>query len=284
MSKIAAVTGANSGIGKEICRGLLEAGYQVLMLCRNPEKAAIAQAELQHTTGSAQIEIMCVDLASLKDIVRVATDMRARFSHLNVLVNNAGLFSGKAQNSEDGYELTFAVNHLAVQLLTNQLLPLLEAGAAQDTARIVNVASEAHRRGKIHIDDVQMRRSYSGMAAYSQSKLANILHALWLSPQLNQKNVVINACHPGVVATNFANGEGGAMGWLFKMFKWAMITPEKGAATPLFLAKDPLPQPVSGRYYDKCKPKRPISSAQDIQLAEKLYGLSEELIQAALSQ
>ena len=201
MSKIAAVTGANSGIGKEVCRGLLEAGYHVLMLCRNKDRAEAAQRELHGQTGRSSTEIVIVNLASLNDIVRAAADIQARYSHLNILVNNAGLFSNQLQDSEDGYELTFAVNHLAVQLLTTQLLPMLERGATAEPSRIVNVASEAHRRGKIHWDDVHLRQSYSSMAAYSQSKLANILHALWLAKLLDTQNIVINACHPGVVAT-----------------------------------------------------------------------------------
>ena len=214
MVQKAAVTGANSGIGREVCRGLLEAGFEVLMLCRNAQKAEDAKSWLIQKTGRQTIEIVIVDLSSLNDIMRATEELLQRHSHLNVLVNNAGLYSSRKQESADGYELTFAVNHLAVQLLTNRLLPLLEAGATVQPARIVNVASEAHRRGKVHWNDVSLKSSYGSMAAYSQSKLANILHALHCSTAFRKRNILINSCHPGVVATNFASGESGVFGVL----------------------------------------------------------------------
>ena len=282
MSKIAAVTGANSGIGKEIARGLLEAGYDVLMLCRNQLKAEAAKAWLTKVTGRSNIDIVIVDLSSLKDIVRVSQDLTEQYSHLNVLVNNAGLYTNHYKESKDGYELTFAVNHLAVQLLTQQLLPLLEVGSKSEAARVVNVASEAHRRGKINWSNINLKGAYGSMAAYSQSKMANILHSLHCSKAFKAHNILFNACHPGVVATNFASGEGGALGVLFKLFKWAMISPEKGAQTPLFLATEPLPEPNTGRYYDKCKPKRPKALASDEDAASRLFVLSDQLIQNAL--
>ena len=140
-------------------------------------------------TGRQTIEVVIVDLSSLKDIMRATEGLLQRHSHLNVLVNNAGLYSSRYQESADGFELTFAVNHLAVQLLTNQLMPLLEAGATAEPARIVNVASEAHRRGKVHWNDVNLKSAYGSMAAYSQSKLANILHALHFSTAICKRNI-----------------------------------------------------------------------------------------------
>jgi NAD(P)-dependent dehydrogenase (short-subunit alcohol dehydrogenase family) len=120
------------------------------------------------------------------------------------------------------------------------------------------------------------------MAAYSQSKLANILHARGMAPHLLKDNVLINSCHPGVVATNFASGESGLMGSLFKMFKWAMISPQKGAQTPLFLALEELPEPSTGRYYDKCRPRKPTSIGRDSAQAEELIALSRNMINSTI--
>lgn len=279
----AAVTGANSGIGKEITCGLLKAGFRVIMMCRNMEKAEAAKKELMLKTQPKMIDIVQVDLASIKDIKRASEEILDRFNRLDVLVNNAGIFSSESRYSKDGYELTFAVNHLAIQYLSERLIPLLKQSATKThPSRIVNVSSEAHRRGKINSEDLMLEKKFSGMAAYSQSKLGNILHTRYLAPKLVGDNILINCCHPGVVATNFAADEGGVFGFVFSFFRWFMISPSDGAKTPLMLAIGPLVEPKTGQYYSKQRVKNPNSVAKDSVVAETLFETGQLLIEKAL--
>src|SRR5215475_11247922 len=166
------VTGATSGIGLETAVGLARQGARVLIVGRDPTRGEAARAEIVRRSGNDRVELLRADLASLKEIRRLAEEVRARCSALHVLVNNAGVVNLSRQQSVDGFESTFAVNHLAYFALTHHLLDLLKASAP---ARIVNVASDAHRFGSMNFDDLGGEQRYRTMRIYGQSKLANIL-------------------------------------------------------------------------------------------------------------
>ena len=201
------VTGANTGIGKWTAIGLAERGAAVVIHSRNPEKGRAAQDEIRRQSGSADVDLLLADFSSLAEVRRLAAEVLERYPRLDVLVNNAGLISGRRAESADGYELTFAVNHLAPFLLTNLLLDRIVASAP---ARIVTVSSRAHLRAAIDFDDLDVRHGYQAMDAYSRSKLANVLFTRELARRLEGTGVTANCLHPGVVRSDF--GSSGDLG------------------------------------------------------------------------
>lgn len=252
------VTGATGGIGLETARELSRRGAAVTVLGRNPEKTARVAAEI----GAAGTLI--ADLAELEQVRRVAAEFRDRVGGLDVLVNNAGAFYPERHESREGTELTWALNHLAPFLLTRELLPLLRAG---DAPRVVTVSSGAHVMGRIHFDDPEFRRGYSGWAAYGQSKLANILFTRELARR--EPWLQANALHPGFVSTGF-----GQDSKLFGQFSRLGLTPQEGAQTSIHLAADRIL--VSGRYFVKSRETLPAPQALDDGAALRLWMLSEE--------
>jgi NAD(P)-dependent dehydrogenase (short-subunit alcohol dehydrogenase family) len=264
--KICVVTGATEGIGRVTALTLLAKGAKLGIVCRNPDKAK----EL----ASKGADVFLADLSRLKDVRRVAEELRAKYDRLDVLVNNAGAIFMERVMTPDGLETTFALNHLSYFLLTDLLRPLLEQAKA---ARIVNVASDAHKRGRIDFDNLQGEVSYSGFPAYSQSKLANIMFTYELARRL-PKHVTANALHPGVVATGFGRGE--HTRWLKPLISIArpfFITPEKGAETQLHLVASPAVEGVSGKYWAKVKEARSSTRSYDETVQKKLWDVSEEL-------
>ena len=218
------VTGATDGIGRATALGLARRGARVLVHGRSRPKAeAVAQA-IRRAGGQA--DPVVADLASLAEVHRLAAEVRAAAPRLTVLLHNAGVFQNERSESREGYELTFAVNHLAPFLLTALLLDHLTASSP---ARVVTVASVAHGQGRLDFDDLQSRRDYSGYAAYAASKLANVLFARALARRLEGTAVTSNALHPGVVTTKLLEAGFGMTG----------ITPEQGAATSIWAATAP---------------------------------------------
>ena len=267
--KIVLVTGASSGIGLVAARALAAQGATVVMHGRNAAKTAAAAA-----TVKGKVETAIADLSSMAQVRKLAADIKSRFPRLDVLLNNAGAINQKRIATADGFELTFAANHLAYFLLTTELLPLLGPGA-----RIVNVASEASRAAKLDLDDLQGERGYSGWTAYANSKLENILFTFELARRL-PKGVTANALHPGAIASNFAQNAGW-MGVAWKLFSPFLRTEEKGARTSIYLASSPEVEGVSGKYFIDCREKRPRREADDADLARKLWEASERLTSSA---
>jgi NAD(P)-dependent dehydrogenase (short-subunit alcohol dehydrogenase family) len=276
--RIAMVTGANTGIGKEVAAALARQGAQVVMVCRSAERGREALAEVRAAATAAGAgggaEILAIDLASLAAVRAGAAAFLARHERLHVLVNNAGVVCMSRQTSADGYELTFAVNQLAPFLLTQQLLPGLAAGAP---ARIVNVASRAHRGAHMHWDDLQFERKYGAAAAYGQSKLANILFTRELARRLDAAAIVANAVHPGVVSTDLVRGTPLFVRWGFRLFG---LTPVQGAAGPVLLASDPRLAGVTGRYFDRTREAQPSAAARDDEAAKRLWDICATLTAA----
>jgi NAD(P)-dependent dehydrogenase (short-subunit alcohol dehydrogenase family) len=278
--KTVVITGGNSGIGKEAGVALAHMGAHVAITARNAEKGEAARKEIIERSGNARVEVVPLDLASLASIRESAHDMLERFARIDVLVNNAGGTLSKRRVTEDGFEMTFGVNHLGHFLLTNLLLDRIKASAP---ARIITVASGAHlgaRRG-LDFDDLHYERSsYRGFQQYCRSKLANVLFAAELARRLDGTGVTSNSMHPGYVRTNFAReGDTGAMGWLSHTFgRPFSIKPEQGADTIVYLASSPDVDGVTGQYFYKRAIAKTSSHGRDEAAAKRLWDVSEELV------
>ena len=278
------VTGASGGIGKETAVGLAKLGATVVMVSRDSERGKAALSDVRRRSGgSNDVHLMLADLASLQAVRSLAAEFRERHQQLHVLVNNAGAYNAKRLLSEDGHELTFAVNHLAHFLLTNLLLDLLKTSAP---SRIVNVSSRSHLGATIDFDDLHNERGYRGMSVYGQSKLANVLFNRELARRLEGTGVTANSLHPGLVKTGFGSNNGGAIGAIFRMFQARVfqivptpfiLTPEQGAETSVYLASSPDVEGVTGKYFVKKEPVPSSESSSDPALAARLWQVSEEL-------
>ncbi len=271
--KVCIVTGANTGIGKETARGLAEVGATVVIAVRDVAKGEAARQEILSGQPRANVSVMRLDLASLKSIAEFAKAFAATHARLDVLVNNAGVWTTSRQTTEDGFERTFGVNHLGTFALTEALLPILERSAP---SRIVVLSSALHYRGNMAWDDLQFeRRSFSGTTAYNQSKLANVLFTKALARRLEGKGVTVNAVHPGVVKTELARDMPKilmAIGGLF------MLTPAGGAKTSLYVATSAECASVTGAYFEKSRHKKAAAAALDEAAQERLWKVTEALL------
>lgn len=274
--KICVVTGANSGIGKETAIGLARKCATVIAVCRDKSRGEAAVAEIKAASGNPKVSLMLCDLSSQSSIRALAAELKGAHPKIDVLVNNAGAILPKRVLSEDGIELTFALNHLGYFLLTNLLLDTLKASAP---SRIVNVSSGASRITKIDFSDLETRR-YSPLRAYSRSKLANVLFTTALARRLAGTGVTVNAVHPGGVATNFgkewmSRPLGGLISKLFSLF---MISAPEGAETSIYLASAPEVAGVSGEYFVKKKPATMNPQARDPRAQEQLWEASARMV------
>jgi NAD(P)-dependent dehydrogenase (short-subunit alcohol dehydrogenase family) len=268
----ALVTGATRGIGFFTALGLAERGYDVVVHGRDRTRTDAALADLRQRAPSGSFDGISADLSSQAEVRRLATDVRARFPRLSVLVNNAGLFSAKRVETVDGVELVLAVNHIAPFLLGNSLLDLLRANAP---ARIVNVNSSAHLRAGRDVVEAATSSSYTMRGAYGRSKLANLLYTKELARRL-ESGVTVNALHPGLVKTGIGN-LGGAISLAWRFFTLFAISPERGAATSLYVATSPEGATTNGGYFDKSRPAPYNPLADDRELAARMWEVSEQL-------
>jgi NAD(P)-dependent dehydrogenase (short-subunit alcohol dehydrogenase family) len=272
--KVCLITGATSGIGKVTARELAKKGMTVLMVCRNLEKGRKAQQEIWETNKNARTELYQCDLAKQEDIVRLVKHIYDKHSKLDILINNAGAIIPEREITRDGFESTFAVNHLAPFLLTNLLINLLQKSIA---ARIITVSSEAHKYASLNLNDLQSAKNYNPLIAYGNSKLANILFTRYLSGKVQPLGMTANCLHPGVVATNFGGQFTGIAGMAMKLFRPFMIGPNKGAETIIYLATSPQVEGQTGLYFSKKKPKEPSKDAQSLYYAQELWEVSRKL-------
>ncbi len=267
------VTGATAGIGLETARAIAKEGAELIIVGRNAEKTKAVLEELKATSGNSNISFLLADLSSMAAVRKLAADFLEKHDRLDVLVNNAGLVNPKHEKTADGFEVTFATNHLSYFLLTNLLVPALEKAAP---SRVVCVASDAHRGAKIDFGDL-MTEPYAGFKAYSRSKLANILFGRELARRLANKRITVNTLHPGVVASNFLAGKPGFWGAVGKVANVFMISNEDGAKTSIYLATSKDVEGVTGKYFAKCNEKAPSKAAQDDGVAKQLWEVSEKL-------
>jgi NAD(P)-dependent dehydrogenase (short-subunit alcohol dehydrogenase family) len=235
----------------------------------------VAELKQKYATNQ-RVDSMQADLSSLSQIKALSDTFHERYDHLDVLVNNAGGMFMQRQESPDGIELTFVLNHLNYFYLTNLLLDSLKKSPS---ARIVNVASKAHFGASLDFEDLQLKKGYSGFKAYGRSKLANILFTKELARRLEGTSVTANALHPGFVATNFGKGNNG---WFYKLimplFTLAAISPEEGAETSIYLASSPEVGDQSGLYFERKKAVSPSPQAQNMETAARLWNVSAEMV------
>ena len=274
--KTVIITGANSGIGLEAAVGIAKLGGHVVMACRNATKADAARADVVARSGNTTVEVLPLDLASFASIRKFAATALERFEHIDVLLNNAGVVMRSRQDTTDGFETTFGVNHLGHFLLTNLLTDRIVATPA---ARIITVASDAHKfAGKgLDFDDLQATNRYRAFGAYGKSKLANILFTRELARRLNESGVTANCVHPGFVASNFGRADtlGNIAMILGRPFA---ISAERGAVTSVFLATDTSVATTTGQYFYKSAVREPNANGRDDAVAARLWTVSEELV------
>ena len=278
--KVCVVTGANSGIGKEAALGLAQLGATVVLVCRSQERGAAALAEIKQRSGNDSVALLVADLGSQQQVRRAAAACGQQFDRLDVLVNNAALARRKRAVTEDGVELTLAVNHLAPFLLTNLLLDRLKASAP---ARVVTVSSAAHKDAEINFADLQGGQRYAtfGFGAYSQSKLANVLFTYELARRLEGTGVTANCLHPGVVATGIFRDTPLWLRTGLALARPLILGSAQGADTVLYLATAPEVAEVSGRYFEKRKPVQSSPLSYDTEVARRLWEVSEALTTAS---
>ncbi|NVM56274.1 MAG: SDR family oxidoreductase [Candidatus Helarchaeota archaeon] len=271
--KICIVTGANAGIGKATAMELAKMGATVVMVCRSPERGGAALADIKQKSGNDSVDLMIADLSSMNSIRQFAADFKAKYKKLHVLINNAGVHLAEHILTVDGYECTFATNHLGYFLLTNLLLDVIKASAP---ARIINVSSEAHGLSKIYFDDLQLEKNFDGFRAYTQSKLANIMFTYELARRIEGTGVTVNCLHPGMVLTNMGRNSEDVRRVMQEAGD-SILTPEEGAATSIYLATSPEVENVTGKYFDNKKAVKSSRKSYDQNSQQRLWELSEKL-------
>jgi NAD(P)-dependent dehydrogenase (short-subunit alcohol dehydrogenase family) len=274
--KICMVTGANSGVGKETALGLAQMGASVVMVCRDRAKGEAAQNEIKTKSGNNAVDLLLADLSSQQSIRQLAENFRQHYTHLHVLINNAGVFMLTRRETVDGLEMTFAVNQLAPFLLTNLLLDVLKNSAP---ARIVNVSSESHQSGSIKMDDLQGEKRFRLLKAYGQSKLALVMFTYELARRLQGTGVTVNCLHPGFTATHIA--QSGAVPFIRPLIKLIFrfgISPEEGAKTSIYLASSPDVEGVTGKYFANSIPIRSAPISYDESLQQQVWEESARLV------
>lgn len=272
--KIVLISGATRGIGKEAALALARMGARVRISGRNQDRVASAVMEIRQKSANQDVLGYTSDLSDLAGVEQLASAFRGEHDRLDVLVNNAGALFMTRSLSTEGYEMTWALNHLSYFRLTTLLLDLLLHSAP---ARIVNVSSMAHAMSGMRFDDLQFRRGYFGWTAYSQSKLANILFTYELARRLEGTGVTANALHPGFVATNFGRSNGGFFDPIFRLSHLAAVTPEKGAETTVYLASSPEVEGVSGKYFSNQRAMPSSAASYNPETARRLWEVTEAM-------
>lgn len=266
--RVALVTGSTDGIGRQTARQLAAKGIKVIVHGRAKPKVDATLAWLKQELPGGEFEGVSFDIARLSEVRRGAGQVLELAPKLHVLVNNAGIFANERVVTSDDVETTFAVNYLGPFLLTELLGPRLTDSADSMPSRVINVSSVAHTRGRIHFNDLQLASSWTGYAAYAQSKLAQVMHALTLADRHEPSKLLAYSVHPGVVGTKLLKqGFGPVQG----------IAPDAGARTSVMLASGANEDEPSGSYYSDGVAAQPSSAARDADAREKLWNLSVQL-------
>lgn len=273
MARVALVTGSTDGIGRQTAYELATRGFRVIVHGRSKANVDLALAALRDQLPAAEFEGASFDLGSLASVRRGAEHVLSLAPELHVLVNNAGIFAPERVITADGLEATFAVNFVGPFLLTQLLVPRLVASAIQKPSRVVNVSSIAHTRGRIHIGNLQLEREWSGYAAYAQSKLANVIHAIVLAQGHDPAKLVAYSLHPGVIATKLLRQGFGPI---------RAESVERGARTSVMLASaDDLIAP-SGSYFSDGVVTSPAAAACDPVVQNSLWNAAVGLVGAGV--
>jgi NAD(P)-dependent dehydrogenase (short-subunit alcohol dehydrogenase family) len=271
--KLCVITGATSGIGLITAERLARQGARLVLVGRDPARGEAALARIKARAPRAEASMHYADLSRLDGLRTLAAGLNA-LSRIDVLINNAGAMFWRRQVTADGLERTFALNHMAYFVLT----ALLRDKLASASARVVNVASDAHRGARLDFGDLQSAHGYSGMRAYSRSKLCNILFTRELARRLSGTGVTANCLHPGFVNSRFGDNNPGLVGLGTRIAKQLFaIPPERGAETPVYLASSPDLEGKTGGYYEKCALTTPSREAQDDATARRLWDESARI-------
>lgn len=258
------ITGATDGIGKETAHALAAMGARTIIHGRDPRKTARVKEEVIMASGNRNIEIVVADLQAMANVRALADEIRSRVDHLDVLINNAGTYQQTYQKTTDGFEMNFAVNHLAPFLLTNLLLDLIKDSAP---ARIITVSSSAHKSARIDLENLNAEKKFHGWGAYCLSKLGNLLFTFALARRLEGSGITANALHPGTIDTKM----------LAKIGLEGKPV-EKGAETPVYLASSPEVSNISGEYFRNKQITEPSEAARDQHLQEKFWQISAKMV------
>ncbi len=267
---VVVLTGATRGIGRAAAVELAAQGAEVALVGRDGERVTAVAEEARSAGGGADVHEHVADLLLLSEVRRLAEELRDRYEHIDVLANNAGALFASRQETSEGFERTFALNHLAPFLLTNLLRDRLAAG------RVVTTASDAHQAGRLALDDLQSARSYSAMRVYGTSKLCNILFTRELARRAPELHA--NCFHPGVVRTGFGKNENGVWRVLTTVGSPFFRSPQRGARSLVWLALSDEAGPLTGEYVQDEKVVAPSAQAQDDDLATSLWERSAELV------
>jgi len=274
--KIILITGATSGIGKVAAHAVAANGWYVVLAGRDTQKSRDTAGQIRAATGNEKVDFMTADLSSLKEVRRLAREFNERYSRLDVLVNNAGAYFASRETSVDGYEKTFALNHLAPFLLTNLLLAAL---ARSPSPRVVTTSSAAHQAGRLNFDDLQSSTRYPGLGwtAYANSKLANVFFTYELARRSNGYKYTANTFHPGFVASGFGRNNHGLIGLGVRLSQLLALSPEKGAETLVYLASSSEVEGITGKYFSSKKETPSSQLSHDGETAQQLWEASEKL-------
>lgn len=275
-NKICLITGATSGIGEVTALALAQLGAQVVVVGRSEARGQATLRRIRSAVPNAELDLLLADLSSLAEVRQLAQQFKLRYSRLDVLINNAGAFFARRQQTMDGIELTFALNHLNYFLLTNLLLDPLKASAP---ARIVNVSSSGHWRARrMDFENLhQQGRWFDGWLAYGQSKLANIMFTYELARRLEGTGVTANVVHPGLVATRFGYNNGWLGRVVMPLIHAVALTSEQGAETLIYLAASPEVEGITGKYFESKRMLRSSPASYDQAAAKRLWEVSEAM-------
>jgi NAD(P)-dependent dehydrogenase (short-subunit alcohol dehydrogenase family) len=274
-SKTTLITGATNGIGKAAAQAIAGLGGRVVIAGRNAAKTEAVAAELRQASGNPAVDFLVADLTSLAEVRRLAAEFTARYDRLDVLVNNAGAFFMRREETAEGLEMTFTLNHLSYFLLTNLLLETLKASAP---ARVVNVASAAESGARVDWDDLQLTKKYRSFNAYALSKRFNLYFTYELARRLDGSGVTANALHPGSVATGiWANPFGRFSRLAEPLTRLMMRSPEQGAETVIYLATAPELAGTTGKYFIDRQARYSSRASQDPEAARRAWQISAAL-------
>jgi NAD(P)-dependent dehydrogenase (short-subunit alcohol dehydrogenase family) len=276
--KICLITGATNGIGKATALALAQMGATVVIVGRNPAKCAAVVSEIKHISGNDAVEALTGDLSIMTEVRQVAEQFESKYQQLHVLVNNAGGAFAKREVTSEGFERTFALNHLNYFLLTNLLLDTLKASAP---ARIVNVSSDSHKGAHLDFDDLQSEQGNFVFNAYGRTKLAVVVFSYELARRLSGTGVTANVLHPGLVRTGFASNMGTLPSVAINFFmRFVGLTPEQGAQTSVYLATSPAVEEVTGKYWEKRKAVPSGRNSYNETTWARLWEVSEKMVAA----
>ncbi len=275
LGSIVVVTGGSDGIGYLCAQKLALLGAKVIIVGRNGPKCANAIQTLRKTTANAEISCEVADLSRLCEVRNLARRLTNGHDHIDVLLNNAGGFYCQRQETPEGLEYTFALNHMAYFVLTDLLLPSLSRAKQ---GRIINVASRVHRRGNVDFNDLQGKANYAGWPAYCHSKLMNVMFTCALARRLAGTAITANSLHPGFVRSKFGHNNPGLSSLILRLGQTLLaISPEVGAKTPIHLACAPELAKTSGAYFNKCRAVASSPESMDEATQERLWRVSEEI-------